>query len=221
MNTSNNPLRPHPEAAAPASRRALLRTAAWGTPAVLIAGASPAFAASTSSPQVNLYSLAANANESADGTRPSGVPYYEGPRTLTYTVTYGNRGPDVMPAGALIAIGLPHPAIWDAGSMRVTADPGGKGPVFTQQRTEFVTPATETAPAFNRSWFEFTLGQPIAVNESFSITYSITLTATSNTSSQGWSVRDFADIGVGGTNATETSTGDNRSRVEALRMYNP
>lgn len=208
--------RPHLPAT---SRRSVLKATAWTTPAVLAVGAAPAFA--NSSVRVNLYSLAANANEPIDGTTGGSNPYYSGARTLTYTVTYGNLGPDQMPAGAIVSLGLPHPQIWDESTIRVTNDPAGKRPVFLQQRTQAISAATPEVPAFNRSWFDFTLGEPIASGGSFTLTFSILLKAGGNTSSQHWAVRDFADIGVGATGVQDTQLANNQSRVEETRMYNP
>lgn len=213
-----------PQVMPPTHRRALLKAAAWTTPAVLAASAAPAYASSTA-PRVNLYSLAANATEPTDGnTNAGGFPYYQGERWLDYTVTYGNLGPDAMPAGAIISLGLPHPAIWDKGSItipRPSGDPLNKTPVAAGNRTEFVTPADGETPAFNRIWFDFEVTTPIPAGQTFQITYRIKLTATRNTSSMHWAVRDFSDISTGTADAVDTQLGNNRNRVEELRMYNP
>ncbi len=93
------------------ARRKLLLTSAWAVPVIAVASATPAFAASNEK-RVDLSSQARVPNEARSGVN-NGTSYWQGPRTLTFDFTYTNSGPDPLPAGAMVSIGLPFAAAWD------------------------------------------------------------------------------------------------------------
>ena len=190
-----------------------MRAAAWSVPAVSVATASPVFAASTAK-SVDLWSRASEPDQTRDGTH-QGADYYAGPRTLTFTYTFGNNGPAVLPAGGIVTIGLPFASIWEASSMEVIADPAGKNPVFASTESEHVA----DDPLMYRRLWHFVLGSPIAAGTSFTLTFRVNLTATDNTATNHYRARDVSDISVGATGMTDTASGNNRDFSEYL-FYN-
>lgn len=200
------------------SRRSTLQAAAWSTPALVVALAAPSASASTSNPiVVDLHSTAHIPNEAPNGTH-LGYSYYQGARTLTFTFQFGNNGPDELPAGGLVTIGLPFAAIWDTGSMAVIADPNSKMPTAAGTGTMDIT-ADGGPSAFRRLWY-FSLGAPVPAGSSFSLTFSVNLTATSNSASNFYRVRPYSDIGIGITSATDFDTSNNADTSDQYVFFN-
>lgn len=189
-------------------RRSFVSAAAWSVPVVALAVAAPSATASTTL-SVDLWSTPRLPNETADGQHQS-LPYYQGLRTLTFTYTFGNNGPDDLPVGALITIGLPFAAAWDTDSMQVTGDPQGKEPVFASTSTTDIS--TEDGPsAFRQNW-HFVLSAPIPAGTQFNVTFQVDLTTTWNTATNYYRVAAYSNITTGNTGITDTNAGNNSDR---------
>lgn len=197
------------------TRRSVLASSAWAVPSIVIASAAPAFAASTT-PEVNLWSRARLPLEARDGEY-NGDNYYQGPRTLTFRYTYGNLGPDALPAGATISIGLPFSEIWD-GPPSIVADPQGKSPTYFSTSAETIG----TEPNLVRRWWNFQVPTTIGAGEQFTIDFRIDMNSTSNTATNFYKARPFADIRVGSAEATEAAAnlGNNRSNADNYAFFN-
>lgn len=198
------------------SRRSMLRAVAWSAPAAVAVSATPAFAASNPvppRPRVNLWTQAFVPNETRDGLHNT-EPYYQGPRTLTFTFTYGNFGPDAMPAGAIISLDLPFASIW--GAPTISGDPAGKGPVFVSATNW----EGATDPLMMRRTWDYRLSAPVAAGTQFQITYRIALEATFNTATNHYRARPLSRIGVGAVAVTETTSDNNSDYTDTYMFFN-
>lgn len=193
-------------------RRQLVRAAAWSVPAVALASASPAFAQSG---RVDLWSTAREANETRDGVHLD-YDYYQGPRDLTFTYRFGNRGTITMPAGASVTIGLPFAAAWNVASMEVVPTAGNRAPVAAG--TSQVTVATE--PNMVRQLWHFTLGGAIGVNQEFEITFKVRLNTTSNTATNFYRARNWANITTGAADVQDSNASNNSDFTQKYFFYN-
>ena len=190
-------------------RRSLLQGLAWSAPVAMITTALPAVAASL--PQVDLTTTARLPRESRNGVH-NGLNYYQGPRSLTFRITYANLGPDPMPAGAQIRFGLPIPLIWNTAGFEILEDPSNKGLTLTgTDQMDISTPGNPTA--YRHVW-NFTVATPIAVGESFEIIYRVPLTGQSNAASNYYRTAVWSQINTGATGAQDVDSSNNTSRSD-------
>lgn len=194
-------------------RRTLTKAAAWSIPVMAAAVAVPLAAASTE-PQINLWSTARLPSSAADGVY-LGNNYYQGPRSLAFTYTFGNLGPDTLPAGALLTIGLPFASIWQTATLSITNSDGyALSPAGT--RTENI--ATEPVLAVRQLW-DFTLGTPLPAGASFTVSFTVQMNATSNTATDYWQVRTTSYFQTG-TGVTDTDPSNNNDYADNYAYFN-
>lgn len=186
------------------SRRRVLTAGAWSVPVVALAVATPTAAASTTTPELDLSTVAALPNEARDGVN-NGTSYYHGPRDLTFTFTYSNSGPAALPAGGVIAIDLPFPAVWEDPKI---SNSGGRAITRASGLDRSYEVTTEGNPVMFRRAYYFTLDEPVAAGATFKVTYRVRLTGTENTATNFYRARFRSEIGVGSTGAVDTNAGN-------------
>ncbi|MDP3952247.1 hypothetical protein, partial [Microbacterium sp.] len=189
--------------------------AVWSVPVVAAAVATPLAAASTTL-QVDLWSTARlpvdrDGTHTVDGNTHN---YYQGPRTATFTYTFGNDGPDALPAGARIAIGLPFAAIWTTDSLTFT-DQGGYvlDPVGT--RTENIA----VEPVAVRQLWDFVLASELASGTFFNVTFTVEMNGTSNTATDFYRVRTTSGFQPGA-GVTDVDLANNSDFSDSYAFFN-
>lgn len=197
-------------------RRTITKAAVWSVPVVAAAVAAPLAAASTT-PQVNLWSTA-RLPASRDGVHTVGGvtnDYYQGPRTAAFTYTFGNLGPDTLPAGAMVTIGLPFAAIWTTAALTITNSDGyALTPAGTRTQT-----IDEGPPLAVRQLWDFVLGSPLASGASFTVNFSVPMNDTSNTATDFYRVRTTSNFQPG-SDATDTDTANNADYSDNYAYFN-
>ena len=197
-------------------RRTITKAAVWSVPVVAAAVATPLAAASTTL-QVDLWSTARlpidpDGTLTVDGNTHN---YYQGPRTATFTYTFGNDGPDDLPAGAMITIGLPFAAIWTTDSLTIT-NPGGYALAEVDTRTQTID---EGPPRATRQLWDFTLGSPLASGAFFNVTFEVQMNGTSNTATDFYRVRTTSDFRPGA-GATDPDLANNSDFSDSYAFFN-
>lgn len=197
-------------------RRTITKAAVWSVPVVAAAVAAPLAAASTA-PEVDLWSTARlpsapDGTHTVDGNTNS---YYQGPRTATFTYTFGNLGPDALPAGAMITIGLPFAAIWTTNSLTIT-DSAGYALADAGTRTQTIA---EGPPLAVRQLWDFTLASPLASGASFNVDFTAQMNGTSNTATDFYRVRTTSDFRAGA-GVTDTDSANNSDFSDNYAFFN-
>ena len=149
------------------SRRSVTRAVAWSTPVVAVTAAVPAFASSC---LANLGTQAFFPNEAPD-SNPGGEPTYAGVRFVTFNATYRNDGPNVQPAGTTVSLALFYSGYWDSPS--ISSNPSNI-PLAFVGRTEEPGVTNLGEPGARAVW-TWAVGTPIAVGQSFTLTYRVRL----------------------------------------------
>ncbi|WDH78710.1 hypothetical protein PTQ19_14540 [Microbacterium esteraromaticum] len=193
------------------SRRAVV-SAAWAAPVVLAATAAPRAAASTNA-QVDLVATARHPIDS-DGSHNS-LAYYEGPRLCDFTFTFANEGPDVLPAGSRIELGVPFPSIWNLDSLTIVSS-GAQTLVPAGRGTVDIT--TGDNPTAYRQLFYFTVTTPVPVG-AFNVNFTIQMNGTQNTATNFYYVRTTARF-TPGVGANDIDPGNNADFADNYAYYN-
>lgn len=196
------------------SRRTIVRGAAWSVPVIAAAAAVPLSAASTTDPQVNLWSTARLPNSQRDGVY-LGNNYYQGPRSLSFTYTFGNLGPDELPSGGRLSFGLPFAAIWVTNSFVITSSDGYP---LTPAGTRTETIAEEPVLAVRQLW-DYVLLAPLPAGATFTVNFTVQMNGTSNTATDHWQVRPTSDFQPGD-GITDTDPGNNRDYSDNYAYFN-
>ncbi|MDR6866825.1 hypothetical protein J2Y69_001424 [Microbacterium resistens] len=193
------------------NRRTVLKGTAWSVPIIIASTAVPHSAASTVS--VDLTAVARLPNEPRNGTH-DGYPYWQGPRVLSFTMTYTNNGPDALPPGGTITFGLPFAVIW--GDATIISDPSGLSPVFIGTGSEQIS----DSPLAYRKVYSYAVPVSIAAGMSFSITFQVPLNDTSNTATNSLSARTTASFSVGTSGATDIDPSNNTGYSNRYALFN-
>ncbi|QPZ37445.1 hypothetical protein [Paramicrobacterium chengjingii] len=184
---------------------------------IALAAATPAAAASTTQPQVNLWTQARNPNESISFTSSGGVPVYQGARTLTYTITYGNYGPETMPAGALVSFSLPLDAVW--GSIGISSVSNSYSLAFIgRTATDVSTDPDE--PNLKRAVWSYTVNEAIPAGMSFDVVFTVPLNDTVSESTDYWKVRTRSTINIGAADVVEAVPENDLDYSDTYVHYN-
>lgn len=197
-------------------RRTLNKAAIWSVPVVAAAVAVP-LAAASPGPQVNLWSTARlpasrdGVHTTSDGT----YDYYQGPRTCSFTYTFGNLGPDPLPSGATLTIGLPFASIWTTNSLNITNSGGyAVSPAGTRTAT-----IDEGPPLAIRQLWDFVLTAELAANTSFTLNFTVQMNGTSNTASNFYRVRTTSNFQPG-SGVTDTEPDNNSDTSDNYAFFN-
>lgn len=174
----------------PVARRKLLLASAWAVPVIAVASATPAFASSDEK-RVDLSSQAKVPNENPSSVNDNGLSVWRGPRTLTFDFTYANSGPDALPAGATVSVGLPFASIWETNTMKATLS----GSPLTLLTTSTESIGGQGEPEAYRRWWHFYLPFGLAPGQSVTVKYSVYLTGVSNAASKHYRVRCLGRLG--------------------------
>ncbi|GAA2894960.1 hypothetical protein [Microbacterium esteraromaticum] len=193
------------------SRRTLVAGAAWSIPAIAVAVAAPLTAASPA-PQVNLWSTA-RLPSGPDGTY-RGESFYRGPRLTSFSYTFGNLGPDELPAGATLTIGLPFAAIWETSSFTIVGSDG-----YPLAASGTGTQEIGTEPLAVRQLWYFTLMAPLAPGASFTVNFTVQMNGTENTATNFYRVRTTSDFQPG-SGVTDSDTGNNADFSDNYAYFN-
>lgn len=192
--------------------RRTVTAAAWAAPVILAAAALPKAAASTVT-QVDLSSTARHP-VGPDGNHQS-LAYYQGARLCDYTFTFSNSGPDVLPAGSTITLGLPFPAIWDLDSLQIVSShihslvPAGRSTVDI---------TVDGAPTAFRQLFHFTVATEVPVS-TFNVNFTIQMNDVQNTATNYYSVRTTANFSAG-VGVNDINPGNNADFADNYAYYN-
>lgn len=192
------------------SRRTVTTAVAWSAPVVAMSVALPLSAASGA--QVDLWSTARL--PAAPNGVYQGENYYAGPRSCSFTYDFGNFGPDELPAGATITIGLPFASIWTTGSLSITSS-GGYPLVAAGTSTEEIAPD----PLAYRQLWHFTLGAALAAGASFTVQFTVPMNGTENTATNFYRVRTTSGFQVG-PGVTDTNSSNNSDFSDNYAYFN-
>lgn len=197
-------------------RRTLHKAAVWSVPVVAAVVAAP-LAVASPEPQVNLWSTA-RLPASRDGvhtTADGSFDYYQGPRTCSFTYDFGNFGPDTLPSGATLTIGLPFAAIWTTGSLNIT---GSDGYAVTPTRTRTET-IDQGPPLAVRQLWDFALASELAAGASFTLTFTVPMNGVNNTATNFYRVRTTSNFQPG-PGVTETVPSNNSDNSDNYAFFN-
>jgi len=191
----------------------------WAVPVVAAAVAMPLAAASTQS-QVNLWSTARLPDSPPDGfITESGntLPYYQGPRTLAFTYTFGNLGPDPLPSGAVVSLALPLDLIWNTATLAIT-NSGGYPLAPAGTRTETIA----TNPLALRRIWDFVLNLELAAGASFAVNFTVDLNDSSDDATDFYRVLMMSDFQLQpGADVTDTDSTNNPNANTEYVIFNP
>lgn len=193
-------------------RRTVTKAAMWSVPVVAAAVAVPLATASTQ-PQVNLWSTA-RLPATRDGVYLD-EDYYEGPRTCVFTYNFGNFGPDPLPVGALLTIGLPFALIWTTDSLEIT---NSGGAVLTPAGTRTAT-IDEGPPLAVRQLWDFTLASELAANSSFTLNFTVDMNGSNNAATNHYRVRTTSNFQPG-SGVTDTVPDNNAGISSNYAFFN-
>lgn len=209
-------------------RRTVLKTAAWTTPAVVIATAAPAFAVSPTDPAVDAYATVTDPREPQNGMSGASKVYTGGPSVrLTFDATYGNNGPNDIPAGAVLMFGLGAGAFWDTITLDSAVWTHNSSAASTAFIDTYHDPLSGSGPngtwTSTREWVRYTLLTPLPVGTSVKLIFSAHLRTYADAQTTGgevWSttgvttypnVKARARINLSGMPVTDSNTSNNFS----------
>lgn len=199
------------------SRRNIVAAGAWSVPVVALAAATPAAAASTGQPQVNLWTQSRNPNEVIDFNSVENTPVYQGARPLTFTVTYGNLGPAPMPPGALVDFALPLAAVWGGISIdSVTSNYS----LNYLGRDEVEVPSEPDQADLTRAIWSYTVEQAIPAGGKFDVVFRVPLNDTVSESTDYWKVRTRSTINIGAADVVDAVPDNNQDYSDTNVHYN-
>lgn len=191
------------------ARRTVNKAAVWAMPVIALAAAAPASAASNGS-RVNLWSMA-RLPDARDGVH-NGDNYYQGPRDCQFRYTFGNYGPDTLPTGATLTIGLPFASIWD--DLIITGS--GAHPLVAAG-TSTVEIAPE--PRAVRQLWHFSLSSEVPAGTQFDVYFTARMNGTNNTATNFWRVRTTSDFQPG-LGVEDTEPENNSDFSDAYAFFN-
>lgn len=192
-------------------RRTITKAAMWSVPVVAAAVAVPLAAASTQ-PQVNLWSTA-QLPATRDGVHVND-DYYEGPRSCVFTYTFGNFGPDALPVGAMLTIGLPFALIWNKASLNIT---NSGSAVLTPAGTRTAT--IDEDPLAVRQLWDFTLASELAANDRFTLNFTVDMNGSNNAATNHYRVRTTSNFQPG-SGVTDTVPDNNAGFSSNYAYFN-
>jgi len=193
---------------------------AWSVPVIAAAsGIAQAAASDGTEPQVDLYTIARNPTEDPDSISFGGNDTFHGTRELTFRITYGNHGPDPMPAGAQVNVSLPFDDLWDADTL-VAIPSDGYTLTAISPFTTTVPGAKDGYPDMQRKVLPFQVEQEIPAGGQFDVFYRIVLNDRVTTASDFYRVRTASNIYVAG-RATDTDGINNSDYADDYVRYNP